>query len=64
MNVLCKIMAHSHKLYKSFATQTPETNHLEECTFMVTNNAGNNKMYLGVHEKSDIFARFNQIWII
>jgi hypothetical protein len=56
-------MAHSHKLYTSSATQKPENKYLEECTFMVTSNAGNNKMCLGVHEESDIFARFNQIWI-
>jgi hypothetical protein len=43
MNVLCKIMAHSPKLYASSATQNPENNHLEECTFMATNNAANNK---------------------
>jgi hypothetical protein len=40
-------MAHSHKLYTSFATQTPEPNYLEECTFMTANNDGNNKLYFG-----------------
>jgi len=40
MNVLCKIVSHSLKVYKSSATLKADTNSLEKNACMATNKVG------------------------